>query len=142
MATQSTKVISELTLSQGTIDQMRLRIGLKCGENDARYLFSDQNDMKALAMMKGPIGTAVMNPDYTEQSNIGFRVAYCDDRTQHELLDVISKQYADTPSSLQTFEGGRTTALFDYFRSAGISFTNELPVRIHPPASTRCVLPR
>ena len=61
MATQSTKVISDLTLSRGTIEQMRIRIGLKCGEDDARYLFSDQNDTKALAMMKGPIGTAVMN---------------------------------------------------------------------------------
>ena len=76
MATQSTRIISDLTLSSGTIEQMRIRVGLKCGENDARYLFSDQNDTKALAMMKGPIGTAVMNLDYTEQPNIGFRAAY------------------------------------------------------------------
>lgn len=60
-----------MTLSHGTIEQMRVRIGLKCGENDARYLFPDQNGAKALTMMKGPIGTAVMNLDYTEQSNIG-----------------------------------------------------------------------
>ena len=131
MATQSTKVISDLTLSHGTIEQMRIRIGLKCGENDARYLFSDQNDTKALAMMKGPIGTAVMNLDYTEQPNIGFRVAYCDDKTQRELLDLISRTYADRPSALQTFEGGRTTGLLEYFESAGISRTNDLPVQIH-----------
>lgn len=131
MATQSTKVISDLTLSHGTIEQMRIRIGLKCGENDARYLFSDQNDTKALAMMKGPIGTAVMNLDYTEQPNIGFRAAYCDDKTQRELLELISKTYADWPSTLQTFEGGRTTGLLEYFESAGISRTNTLPVQIH-----------
>lgn len=47
MATQSTKVISDLTLSHGTIEQMRIRVGLKCGESDARYLFSDENDAKA-----------------------------------------------------------------------------------------------
>lgn len=131
MATQSTKVISDLTLSHGTIEQMRIRIGLKCGENDARYLFSDQNDTKALTMMKGPIGTAVMNLDYTEQSNIGFRAAYCDDKTQHEMLDLISRTYADRPSTLQTFEGGRTTGLLDYFEESNISLTDELPVRIH-----------
>ena len=131
MATQSTKVISDLTLSHGTIEQMRIRIGLKCGENDARYLFSDQNDVKALAMMKGPIGTAVMNLDYTEQSNIGFRAAYCDDKTQHEMLDLISKTYADRPSTLQTFEGGRTINLLDYFEESSIGLTDELPVRIH-----------
>lgn len=131
MATQSTKVISDLTLSHGTVEQMRIRIGLKCGENDARYLFSDQNDTKALSMMKGPIGTAVMNLDYTEMPNVGFRAAYCDSDTQHELLDLISRTFADRPSTLQTFEGGRTTGLLDYFREAGIGRTDELPVRIH-----------
>lgn len=131
MATQSTKVISDLTLSHGTIEQMRIRIGLKCGENDARYLFSDQNDTKALAMMKGPIGTAVMNLDYTEQPNIGFRAAYCDENTQKEYLNLISETYADRPSTLQTFEGSRTTNLLDYFRSKNISKTDTLPVQIH-----------
>lgn len=131
MATQSTKVISDLTLSHGTIEQMRIRIGLKCGENDARYLFSDQNDTKALAMMKGPIGTAVMNLDYTEQPNIGFRAAYCDDDTQKYYLDLISKTYAEQPSTLQTFEGSRTTNLIDYFANANIGVTSELPAQIH-----------
>ncbi len=131
MATQSTKVISDLTLSHGTIEQMRIRIGLKCGENDARYLFSDENDSKALAMMKGPIGTAVMNLDYTEQSNIGFRAAYCDDNTQREYLKLISETYSESPYKLQTFEGGRTTQLSDYFTENSITRTSELPAKIH-----------
>ena len=76
MATQSTKVIRDLTLQQGTIEQMRVRIGLKCGEDDARYLFTDRNDVKALELMKGPIGTAVLNQEYMESSNVGFRTAY------------------------------------------------------------------
>ncbi len=130
MATQSTKVISDLTISRGTIEQMRIRIGLKCGEDDARYLFSDENDSKALSMMKGPIGTAVMNLDYTEQQNIGFRAAYCDDATQKEYLDLISKTFADRPSTLQTFEGGRTTKLLDHFRDHAIATTSSLPVTI------------
>lgn len=130
MATQSTKVISDLTLSHGTIEQMRIRIGLKCGENDARYLFSDQNDTKALSMMKGPIGTAVMNLDYTEQSNIGFRAAYCDDETQKYYLDLISKTFANVPAKLQTFEGSRTTKLLDFFNEYKVGITNEIPVNI------------
>ena len=63
MATQSTKVIRDLTLQQGTIEQMRVRIGLKCGEDDARYLFTDRNDVKGLELMKGSIGTAVVNQE-------------------------------------------------------------------------------
>lgn len=131
MATQSTKVISDLTLSRGTIEQMRIRVGLKCGEDDARYLFSDQNDAKALSMMKGAIGTAVMNLDYTEQANIGFRVAYCDDETQGEYLNKIAETFSDRPYTLQTFEGGRTVRLLDHFRSSGITLTDESLVKIH-----------
>jgi len=82
-------------------------------------------------MMKGPIGTAVMNLDYTEKPNIGFRAAYCDDNTQHEYLDLISKTYEDRPWTLQTFEGGRTTNLLDYFEESNISLTEELPVKIY-----------
>ncbi|MBQ7371672.1 MAG: cell division protein FtsK, partial [Blautia sp.] len=130
MATQSTKVISDLTLSRGTIEQMRIRIGLKCGEDDARYLFSE-NDIKALSMMKGSIGTAVMNPDYTEKENIGFRTAYCDDETQKEYLEKISVSFADSPYTLQTFEGSRTVRLLDYYREAGLTMTDESPIRIH-----------
>lgn len=77
MATQSTNIISTLTLDRGTIEQMRVRIGLKCGEDDARYLFSDRYERDALDKMVGPKGTAVMNPDYTEQyGNTGLRVAF------------------------------------------------------------------
>ncbi len=130
MATQSTKVIGDLTLSRGTIEQMRIRVGLKCGEDDARYLFAE-NDMKALSMMKGPIGTAVMNLDYTEQSLIGFRAAYCDDDTQAEYLKLISSTFADYPHTLQTFEGNRTTRLLDYFAQNGIRSESENTVRIH-----------
>lgn len=131
MATQSSKVISDLTLSRGTIEQMRIRIGLKCGEDDARYLFSDENAAKALSFMKGPIGTAVMNLDYTELQNVGFRVAYCDDETQKEFLDVICERFQESEYTLQTFEGGRTTPLLNYFNENGIVPTEELPARIH-----------
>ena len=131
IATQSTKVITDLTLSRGTIEQMRIRIGLKCGEDDARYLFSDQNDTKALTMMKGPIGTAVMNLDYTELPNIGFRAAYCDENTQREFLEQIAKAFEDRPYTLQTFEGGRTIKLLNFFSDNRIGLTEERPIKIH-----------
>ncbi len=130
MSTQSTKVIAGLTLESGVIEQMRIRVGLKCVESDARYLFGD-NDSKALAMMKGPIGTAVLNEDYTEQANVGFRAAYCDSETQRQYLKLIADTYSQRPYTLQIFEGGRTTRLLDYLRSNALGVTAESPVRIH-----------
>lgn len=131
MATQSTKVITDLSLSKGTIEQMRIRIGLKCGEDDARYLFSDEHYQKALTMMKGPIGTAVMNLDYTEQENAGLRAAFCDKDTMQEYLEIISNVFPDHPYTLQAFEGGRTVRLLDYFARNGIGLTRENPAVIH-----------
>lgn len=131
MATQSIRGISNLSLLSGIMEQMLIRVGLKCGEADARYLFSEANCAKAQTMMKGPLGTAVMNLDYTEKPNVGFRVAYCEDAVQQHYLKLISERYAEYPCRLQVFEGKRTELLLDYFRSAGLGRTEELPVRIH-----------
>ena len=130
MATQTTKAFVDLTLSHGTIEQMRIRIGLKCGEDDARYLFSDRNDDKALQMMKGSIGTAVMNLEYMESDNIGLRAAYCDDESQAMYLDMIAKEYNHIPSKLQIFEGRRTENLIDYFKENKLGINDSVPVQI------------
>lgn len=132
MATQSTNIISTLTLDRGTIEQMRVRIGLKCGEDDARYLFSDRYERDALDKMVGPKGTAVLNPDYTEQyGNTGLRVAFCDNENKSRYLKLISETFANEPSTTQIFEGSRTEQLLDYFYRRNIQKTDALPVHIH-----------
>lgn len=143
MATQSTKVIGNLSLEAGTVEQMRVRIGMKCGESDARYLFSDQNDMKALQMMKGPIGTAVMNLEYTEEDNIGLRVAYCSKSAMEQYQDKIAQTFADAPYTLQIFEGGRTVDYLDYvtehnrmpYESAATDIDMGIMIKVAPPFS-------
>lgn len=141
MATQSTNIISTLTLDRGTIEQMRVRIGLKCGEADTRYLFSDLYCNDAKTKMMGPKGTAVLNEDYTEVpenndtslqlGNIGLRVAYCGDSLKDKYLKLISEQYVEKPCVTQIFEGSRTVGLLDYLSEMNIGFTSELPIRVH-----------
>lgn len=141
MATQSTNIISTLTLDRGTIEQMRVRIGLKCGEADTRYLFSDLYCNDAKTKMMGPKGTAVLNEDYTEipenndtslqLGNIGLRVAYCGDNLKDKYLKLISEKYVEEPCVTQIFEGSRTVALLDYLSEMNIGFTTELPVCVH-----------
>ena len=144
MATQSTQIISDLTLDTGTIEQMRIRIGMKCGERDANYLFTERNDTRALEMMKGPIGTAVLNQEYTEEDNIGLRVAYCPDDLQERCLDMIAEQFKDAPYNLMTFEGSRTTQLLETAagrREGSDEPVAEIevgtPIKVAPPHSVR-----
>ncbi len=140
MATQSTTIIPELSLSGGVIEQMRIRIGLKCGENDANYLFKD-NAGKALDRMKGPVGTAVMTSDYTEKESIGFRVAFCDDDFRVNCLKVIEEEFRSCEYDMQTFEGGRVKKLFERYADsrgddeggAGIAVEIGEPIKVAPP---------
>ena len=127
MATQSTKIISDLTLASGTVEQMRIRVGLKCGEDDARYLFTDTNDLKALELMKGPLGTAVINEEYTEQDCVGFRVAYCDSQKQEEYLKIIEDSFNSGICVTQVFEGRREIAFIEKFKTMNFSFDSNIP---------------
>ena len=136
MATQSLRSIREKTaLSNSTIEQMRIRIGLKCGEEDATYIFGDINAQDALMKMKGAIGTAVYNPEYTESSNYGFRVAYCSEDNQKELLSYISNELKDKfEANLKIFEGGRVPeypiALIEAYKN---NISNEIVIAIGEP---------
>lgn len=109
MATQTLRSIREKTaLSNSTIEQMRIRVGLKCGEEDANYIFGDINARDALMKMKGAIGTAVYNPEFTEAGNSGFRVAYCSENEQKSLLMAIRAACNDKfTANIKVFEGKR-----------------------------------
>lgn len=141
MATQSTNIISTLTLDRGTIEQMRIRIGLKCGEADTRYLFSDLYCSDAKRKMMGPKGTAVLNEDYTESpenndtslqlGNTGLRVAFCDNVRKESYLKKISAEFDAVPCSTQIFEGSRTEKLLHHLYEVNAGYTEELPVVIH-----------
>lgn len=137
MATQSTKIIGGLTIEKGTIEQMRIRVGLKCGESDAMYLFGDNNYSKGLEMMKGPIGTAVLNQEYTEDENVGFRVAYCDDEKQEKYLKRIEETYKSHEVTTQSFEGQKVNKLLDAIEYNAFNSETEIQIgdliKVAPP---------
>lgn len=141
MATQSTNIISSLTLDRGTVEQMRIRVGLKCGDADTRYLFSDLYCDDAKKKMMGPKGTAVLNEDYTEVpedndtelqlGNVGLRVAFCNNEMKNAYLETISKQFRDVPCVTEIFEGSRTTDFLEYLSVNNYEFISSHPVVIH-----------
>lgn len=142
MATQTLRSIREKTaISNSTIEQMRIRIGLKCGGEDANFIFGDTNARDALQKMKGAIGTAVYNPEFTEANNSGFRVAYCPEQEQKSLLTTIQVLCKDKYiNDMKVFEGKRIPEypdeLLDVYRNAN---NTELileigePIRIDDP---------
>lgn len=141
MATQTLRSIREKTaLSSSTIEQMRIRIGLKCGEEDANYIFGDSNARDALQKMKGAIGTAVYNAEYTEANNEGFRVAYCPEVEQKNLLTSIQQACKGKwETKTKVFEGKRIpdfpSELLDNSKTKTAELILEIgePIRIDDP---------
>ena len=124
MASQTTKVLPDLTLSRGTVDQMRIRIGLKC-DTDALFMFGDENERRAIDLMKGEQkGTGVITHDYTEAKMTGMRVVYCDPNTQKDYLGQISERYKEATPATKIFEGSRTTPLLDFFHQNQMGLSN------------------
>ena len=131
MATQSMRGVSNMTLISGIVEQMLIRIGLKCGESDIRYLFPNGDCGQIQTMMKGAIGTAVMNLDYTEKPDTAFRVAYFDAEAQRLDLKKIRRTVCGLSLPVSGVRRKRTRKLLDYFRREGIEQSQEFPVRIH-----------
>ena len=106
MSTQSTKILNELSLSSGTMEQMRIRIGLKLTESDSNYMFGIDNSSVALGKMKGPIGTAVYTKEFMEESPSSLRVAYIPTDLQNRYLYYISSNLSsEYKEKTLVFEG-------------------------------------
>ena len=106
MATQTMKVTFEKTaLKNTTIEQMRSRIGLQCGEFDSKYLFKDSAD-DATREMRGPIGRAAYAWDYMQNQIMGLDVSYISDDERQNLLNQIAHICKDSDKTeIRVFEG-------------------------------------
>lgn len=99
---------------------------------NTRYLFGDTHCSDAMKKMEGPRGTAVLNEDYTENNpNVGLRVAFCNDETKKYYLKQISEKFADSPCTMQVFEGSRTVPMLDYLAARSIGIADTSTVTVH-----------
>lgn len=108
MSTQTITVVGnpDCAISSDTVGQMRIRIGLKFSQTEAGRLFGAAGD-DAFARMRGAIGTAVYNKDFTECGNIVFRTAYCSGETKKKYLEAIAAAAGGKGGKTKVFEGSR-----------------------------------
>lgn len=95
LATQTmSRLNSGFAIRKSTINEMYVRIGLKCTENECNLLFGDKNGKVAFGKMGTEKGSAIYTGDYVQGCPIGFKAAYCAPETQTLLLDKIEEQYS------------------------------------------------
>jgi len=138
MATQTMKVTTERTaLKNSTIEQMRSRIGLQCGEFDAKFLFKESSD-EAIKEMRGPIGRAVYAWDYMQDQIKGLNVSYLPDDQKLELLKMVaSRSKGSVQSNIRVFEGRRKIPMPDITSvpNGHLLLPIGEPVSVSPPLS-------
>lgn len=95
LATQTmSRLNSGFAIRKSTINEMYVRIGLKCTENECVLLFGDKNGRSAFGKMGTEKGSAVYAGDYVQGLPIGFKVAYCEPEIQSVLLEKVEEQYS------------------------------------------------
>lgn len=137
----STQTLSRLNsgfaIRKSTLNEMYVRIGLKCIENECSLLFGEYNAKKAFGKMGTEIGTAVYVGDYSQDTPVGFKVAYCDSDTITQLLESVDAYYASLSTEKQTkvFIGSSVPKLTDSveFNEKCSTDSKTLPVYLGEP---------
>ena len=95
MATQTlSRLSSGFAIRKSTMNEMYVRIGLKCTESECTALFGDKNGRTAFSKMGTEKGAGVYCEDYVLGKPVGFKVAYCDETTQDSMLQEIEAHYS------------------------------------------------
>jgi len=135
MSTQTLATIFDYcSLSKSTINQMCIRVGLKCDSSNVETMFGTYAT-EAGALMNGPIGTTVYQADDATKP-ISFRTAYFNDEAKKEVLDLISEKSKGICSELRVFEGNKVYNLPEehvIITDTEVSIEYGVPVAIAPP---------
>lgn len=108
LATQTlSRLRSGCAVSMSTINEMHVRIGLKCSETECGLLFGDAHSKKSFEKMGEMKGTGVYDQNCAQDKTVpvGFKVAFCDSDTQDAILQSIQDRYGYV-------EDGNNTKIF------------------------------
>ena len=138
LATQTmSRLNSGFAIRKSTINEMYVRIGLKCIESECTLLFGDKNARTAFGKMGTEKGSAVYAGDYSQGVPVGFKVAFCDQDLQKKLLDTVEDHYSlmETAKKMKVFVGSSVPKLKDSeeFRQTCSAESKSLPVFIGEP---------
>lgn len=130
LATQTlSRLRSGCAVSMSTLNEMHVRIGLKCSEIECGLLFGDAHSKKSFEKMGEMKGTGVYDQNCSQEKTIpvGFKVAFCDSDTQNSILQSIQDRYGciDEEDNTKVFIGDSIPKL-----SSCIEFQNFDPEEV------------
>lgn len=96
LATQTLHRIYEgnYSIAKATIDELHVRVGLKCSEREFANLMGTDRAAECVRKAEGPRGSCVFMDDYAYGSPVAVRVAYMKPEARAQLLKRIEDAYA------------------------------------------------
>ncbi len=145
----STQTLSRLrtgnfSVSQSTLDEMHVRIGLQCALSETEKIFGDIFGKQAYDLMGSQKGSGVMTENDLKLPPHAFRAIFCDKEERAELLKIVESRYSaiNLLASTRVFRSDTVPDIRDGMKthmasSANLSrsipvFLGE-PIRIGPP---------
>lgn len=108
LATQTLKKIFETSsLYKGTLEEMHIRIGLQCTEDEFVRLMGDDNAKKCTYKSEKKKGYGIYLENDIVSEPISMQVAYLESDAQKELLAMVENDYEDfedTEKNIYTFK--------------------------------------
>lgn len=107
LATQTLRKIFETSsLTKGTLEEMHIRIGLQCPENELSFLIGEDNLRKCVGKIQKRRGAGVYLENDVVSEPVTIQVAYTEVDFQKKILDEISNDFSDYNSNdMHVFRG-------------------------------------
>lgn len=136
MATQTMASNAESVLSSDTLEQLNVRVALRCGDRDINRLFGYDGERDAKALLEGPQGMVVMGSSNKPSDLRGFRFVFVPPEQRGSFLEEVARRYDGVPIQTKVFEGGRRRPLLEELGAWETSDTTQ--VELHFAEQVKC----
>lgn len=140
LSTQTLKRLStgNFSVSQSTLDEMHVRIGLQCSQNEAEKLFGDIFGKRAFELMGAQKGSGVLTENDLKLPPVAFRSVYCSKEERITFLEEIERRYSaiNVSKSTQVFRSDSVPEIragINQFRSLGNESQGNTPIFLGEP---------
>ena len=146
LATQTLhKIYESSSLSKGTLEEMHIRIGLQCPENELIRLMGEDNTKNCIKKVEKKKGFGIYLENDIVSEPLTMQVAYLDSQIQKKILSEIESDFTDAQidyyDEKYVFRGEDSPilneGLLEKFEAQNIGFVIGEPIGIGSPISIK-----
>lgn len=130
--------LGNFSISQSTIDEMHVRIGLQCSPSEAEKLFGDIYGKKAYELMGAQKGSGVLTENDLKLPPEVFRSVFCEKNKRMHFLEEVQEYYSaiNISNEMIVFRSETVPDIhygIDRFKELAVGVSGEVPIFLGEP---------